>query len=103
MFKGCRCSVYLYGGSTQSTFFFFFFFFFLLRFSIFLIPSPPLAHEALTGRLELIVAVEVVVAAEVAAARRASRLAVHLRDDRRARVLHLLELLVEVLLLGLPH
>merc|ERR1740130_903795 len=53
------------------------------------------------ARLELVVAVEVVVAAEVAAAaRRAARLLVDLRDDRRAGVLHLLELLVEVLLLG---
>ena len=52
--------------------------------------------------LELVVAVEVVVAAEVAAAaRRAARLLVDLRDDRRAGVLHLLELLLEVLLLGL--
>merc|ERR1719258_531064 len=53
------------------------------------------------ARLELVVAVEVVVAAKIAAAARgAARLLVDLGDDGRARVLHLLELLVEVLLLG---
>ena len=51
--------------------------------------------------LQLVVAVEVVVAAEVAAAAgRAAALLVDLGDDGRARALHLLELLVEVLLLG---
>merc|ERR1719157_342875 len=51
--------------------------------------------------LKLVVAVEVVVAAEVAAATgRAAALLVDLGDDGRAGVLHLLELLVEVLLLG---
>merc|ERR1719258_687924 len=54
------------------------------------------------ARLELVVAVEVVVAAKIAAAARgAARLLVDLGDDRRAGVLHLLELLVEVLLLGI--
>merc|ERR1719231_2101042 len=58
------------------------------------------ANEA--GRLELVVAVEVVVLArEVAAARGAARLLVDLGDDGRADVLDLLELLLEVLLLGL--
>merc|ERR1719440_2176423 len=53
-------------------------------------------------RLELVVAIEVVVAAKVAAAaRRAAALLVHLGDDGRADVLHLLELLLEVVLLGL--
>merc|ERR1719352_2020480 len=48
--------------------------------------------------LQLVVAVEVVVAAEVAAAAgRAAALLVDLGDDGRARVLHLLELLVEPL------
>merc|ERR1719387_3241599 len=51
--------------------------------------------------LELVVAVEVVVAAEVAAAGRAAALLVDVGDDGRADVLDLLELLVEVLLLGL--
>merc|ERR1719152_575953 len=60
-----------------------------------------IARGAHTSSLELVVAVEVVVAAEVAAARGAARLLVHLRDDRRAHVLHLLELLLEVVLLGL--
>ena len=47
-------------------------------------------------------AVEVVVATEVAAAARgAARLLVDLGDDRRADVLDLLELLLEVVLLGL--
>merc|ERR1719157_345961 len=51
--------------------------------------------------LKLVVAVEVVVAAEVAAATgRAAALLVDLGDDGRAGVLHLLELLVEVLLLS---
>merc|ERR1719152_70420 len=60
-----------------------------------------IARGAHTSSLELVVAVEVVVAAEVAAARGAARLLVHLRDDRRADVLHLLELLLEVVLLRL--
>merc|ERR1712023_222632 len=51
--------------------------------------------------LKLIVAIEIVIAAEVTAARRAARLLVHLRDDGRAHVLNLLELLLEVILLRL--
>merc|ERR1711934_335168 len=51
--------------------------------------------------LKLVVAIEVVVATEVATARRAARLLVHLRDDGRAHVLHLLELLLEVVFLRL--
>merc|ERR1719163_348153 len=63
--------------------------------------SAGAAPRRRANTLQLVVAVEVVVAAEVAAAAgRAAALLVDLGDDGRARVLHLLELLVEVLLLG---
>merc|ERR1712046_475676 len=65
-------------------------------------PEPSIVRLAINhSTLKLVVAVKVVVAAEVgAAAGRAARLLVNLGDDGGANVLHLLHLLVEVLLLG---